>query len=69
MKEHGFQELFRKTMVIFIPLAVNRIDRLTSGLVILALTRSKSQKLTDQMMQRDIRKTYLCKVTGEFPTT
>ena len=55
---HGFPNL----------LNVNRLDRVTSGVVILARTKDAARQLTDQI-QGDgvVRKEYLAKVVGRFP--
>ncbi len=55
---HGFGNL----------LNVNRLDRVTSGIVILARNKSTARRLTDQI-QGDgaVRKEYLAKVVGCFP--
>ncbi|CAG8436998.1 10492_t:CDS:2 [Ambispora gerdemannii] len=55
--EHGFMNLF----------PVNRLDRLTSGVVILALNKSKAQELEKQMRDKTIKKEYICRVVGKFP--
>ncbi|KAG9290999.1 hypothetical protein G9A89_012871 [Geosiphon pyriformis] len=57
-REHGFVKLF----------PVNRLDRLTSGLMILALNKKKAHEYEQQMRARTIRKTYVCRVIGEFPS-
>ncbi|KAK9680810.1 DRAP deaminase [Basidiobolus ranarum] len=46
---------------------VNRLDRLTSGIVILALTRGKAQEMETLMQNREMYKEYVCQVIGEFP--
>jgi tRNA pseudouridine synthase 9 len=46
---------------------INRIDRLTSGIVILALDKETAISKCREMASRNITKTYLCKVIGEFP--
>ncbi|ORY00915.1 pseudouridine synthase [Basidiobolus meristosporus CBS 931.73] len=56
-KEKGFSNLY----------PVNRLDRLTSGIVILALTKGKAQELEALMHDRKMSKEYVCQVTGEFP--
>ncbi|KAI9335436.1 RNA pseudouridylate synthase domain-containing protein 2 [Zopfochytrium polystomum] len=56
--EHGFKAVF----------PANRLDRLTSGILLLALEKSKAAALTEEMVAKDVRKTYLCRVKGEFPT-
>lgn len=45
---------------------VNRIDRLTSGLVILAKTKEATAKMTKQIRERDVKKVYFARVKGEF---
>ncbi|KAJ1966547.1 DRAP deaminase [Dispira parvispora] len=57
-KEFGFKELS----------PVNRLDRLTSGIVILARTTAVAQVYKSQMADRVVRKEYICKVWGDFPT-
>ena len=46
---------------------INRIDRLTSGIVILAKTKESAQRKLLEMTQRQIQKRYLCRVWGDFP--
>ncbi|KAJ1976835.1 DRAP deaminase [Dimargaris verticillata] len=46
---------------------VNRLDRLTSGIVILAKNLATARQFETQMKGRTIFKTYLCKVKGSFP--
>ncbi|KAJ3187732.1 RNA pseudouridylate synthase domain containing protein 2 [Gaertneriomyces sp. JEL0708] len=46
---------------------VNRLDRLTSGLCLVALDKPTSVKLMHEFKSRTISKTYLCRVRGEFP--
>ncbi|GME74646.1 unnamed protein product [Ambrosiozyma monospora] len=45
----------------------NRLDRLTSGLMILAKSGKSAQKMVEQMRDREIHKQYIAKVIGEFP--
>ena len=47
---------------------VNRIDRLTSGLCLIAKTKGKAATLGEMMRQRNIKKTYLARVRGKFPS-
>ncbi|KAJ1973650.1 DRAP deaminase, partial [Dimargaris xerosporica] len=47
---------------------VNRLDRLTSGIVILAKNLATARQFETQMKGRTIFKTYLCKVKGSFPS-
>lgn len=46
---------------------INRIDRLTSGLVLIAKNRFTAQEKSKEMQSRNISKTYLCRVRGDFP--
>ncbi len=47
---------------------INRLDRLTSGLVLLAKTPAVAQQLGKCIMQRDsCQKVYLARVKGKFP--
>lgn len=46
---------------------VNRIDRLTSGLILIAKNKEKAAELSLLLMNRDISKTYLARVKGCFP--
>ena len=55
--EHGYSNLH----------PINRIDRLTSGIVMLALDKKTAISKCEEMSKRNISKTYVCKVIGEFP--
>lgn len=55
--EHGFGHLG----------IINRLDRLTSGVVMLSLDPRTASGLHGQMEAREYRKTYVCRVTGRFP--
>lgn len=46
---------------------VHRLDRATSGLMLLAHTKKMAQRLSAMFESRGIHKTYLAKVTGNFP--
>ncbi|KAI9100447.1 pseudouridine synthase [Phlyctochytrium arcticum] len=46
---------------------VNRLDRLTSGLCLVALTKERSTELMLMFQTRAVKKTYVCRVRGEFP--
>ncbi|ORX40227.1 pseudouridine synthase [Kockovaella imperatae] len=47
--------------------AVNRLDRLTSGLMILALSSKRSQTLALEFRDGNVKKEYIARVRGEFP--
>jgi RluA family pseudouridine synthase len=46
--------------------SINRLDRLTSGIMILAKNVEAARKLTSQMTERQVEKEYLAKVDGEL---
>eukprot|EP00127_Corallochytrium_limacisporum_P003480 Clim_evm108s149 gene=Clim_evmTU108s149 len=46
---------------------VHRLDRLTSGLMVLARNLPTAQMLTARIRERDVEKTYLALVDGDFP--
>ncbi|KAL5483010.1 hypothetical protein ACEPAI_8239 [Sanghuangporus weigelae] len=45
----------------------NRLDRLTSGLMIIPLSVERARLLTDEFMSGTIQKEYVARVRGEFP--
>lgn len=47
-------------------LTLHRLDRLTSGLVLLAKTKDSAKHITELFTQHKVRKTYLCRVRGDF---
>ena len=47
--------------------AVNRLDRLTSGLMILALSSKASRDLANEFQNREVKKEYVARVRGCFP--
>lgn len=47
-------------------IAVNRLDRLTSGIVLIALTKEKAVEMEVLLKGRAIFKEYLCRVKGNF---
>ncbi|KAI7199302.1 pseudouridine synthase [Hortaea werneckii] len=49
------------------PLPVNRLDRLTSGVMFIGKHKKAAEKLTDQLVGRTVRKEYVARVRGEFP--
>ncbi|KAK5109309.1 hypothetical protein LTR62_007183 [Meristemomyces frigidus] len=50
------------------PLPCNRLDRLTSGVMFIGKHKKAAEALTDQLMSRTVRKEYVARVRGEFPT-
>lgn len=53
-------------MRVFFP-AVHRLDRVTSGLLLLSLTRSNASVLSKEFSERSVTKTYVARVSGKFP--
>lgn len=48
-------------------IAVNRLDRLTSGLMILALSSPASRDLANEFQNKEVKKEYVARVRGKFP--
>ncbi|EQC37532.1 hypothetical protein, variant [Saprolegnia diclina VS20] len=46
---------------------VHRLDRLTSGLLVLAKSPEKAQTMSEQLVDRSMQKHYVAKVAGRFP--
>jgi 23S rRNA-/tRNA-specific pseudouridylate synthase len=49
------------------PAAANRLDRLTSGVMVVALSKKKSQDLGAAFQGGLVEKEYVARVVGEFP--
>jgi tRNA pseudouridine32 synthase/23S rRNA pseudouridine746 synthase/23S rRNA pseudouridine1911/1915/1917 synthase len=47
------------------PLSVHRIDKGTSGVLLVALTRARQSQLSQAFAQRDVRKFYVARVVGD----
>ncbi|WWD18341.1 hypothetical protein CI109_102791 [Kwoniella shandongensis] len=47
--------------------SVNRLDRLTSGLMILALSGKAASRLAKEFMEGKVKKEYVARVNGKFP--
>ncbi|XP_003418792.2 pseudouridylate synthase RPUSD2 [Loxodonta africana] len=56
-KEHQLQELH----------PLHRLDRLTSGVLMFAKTAAVSERIHEQVRDRQLEKEYVCRVEGEFP--
>ncbi|KAG8630867.1 hypothetical protein KVT40_000007 [Elsinoe batatas] len=52
----------------FDPLPCNRLDRLTSGIMFIAKHKDAAVRMTQQLTDRTVRKEYVCRVKGEFPS-
>ncbi|KAI9224175.1 pseudouridine synthase [Blastocladiella britannica] len=48
--------------------ALHRLDRLTSGVMLLCTDRARIRDLSDQFTKATVGKEYLCLVVGEFPS-
>ncbi|KIK97163.1 hypothetical protein PAXRUDRAFT_136871 [Paxillus rubicundulus Ve08.2h10] len=56
--EFGFEKVY----------TINRLDRLTSGLMIIPLNADVARSLTKEFMNGSVRKEYVARCKGEFPT-
>ena len=52
--------------IVVLNVAIHRLDRLTSGVLILAKSLEITQQLEHQIRERQLKKKYLCRVMGEF---
>lgn len=77
-KELGVSRLYRKChdpiyprvhffSYMGVPVAANRLDRPTSGLMLIGLNSERARQFESQMVQGKIQKEYVCRVVGEFP--
>lgn len=57
-KEYNFQDVK----------VVHRLDRLVSGVLMIALNSGRANMLENLIKNRDVQKEYVCRVVGEFPT-
>lgn len=46
---------------------VHRLDKLTSGLLLMAKNKTKAQELSAKIQDHNMKKTYLARVNGKFP--
>ena len=46
---------------------IYRLDRLTSGVLIMGKTARKTKELENQVLHRHVHKEYVARVIGEFP--
>ena len=51
----------------FNPLPVNRLDRLTSGVMFVGKTSKEAEALSEKLRGRTVRKEYIARVKGKFP--
>ncbi|KAI9498294.1 pseudouridine synthase [Zychaea mexicana] len=59
--------VMRKTLGIERLFPANRLDRPTSGLMLVGLNSEKARQLEAEMISGQIQKEYVCRVVGEFP--
>ncbi|KAN0066320.1 hypothetical protein ACQY0O_000414 [Thecaphora frezii] len=55
--EHGIPRIY----------TVNRLDRLTSGIMVCATTKEAATRISTQFHSGFVNKAYVCRVRGEFP--
>ena len=55
--EYGFKDVA----------AINRLDRLTSGVMLLGLNKVLAAEMHNVFLQRNVSKEYYCRVAGKFP--
>merc|ERR1719351_606549 len=48
---------------------IHRLDRLTSGLLLFGRNPKKAREMEQHIRTRQVRKSYVCRVEGEFPST
>ncbi|KAG8220523.1 pseudouridine synthase [Butyriboletus roseoflavus] len=64
---HSLVELLRYEFGFDRVYTINRLDRLTSGLMILPLNANLARSLTSEFMNGSVRKEYVARCKGEFP--
>ncbi|MBQ9431235.1 MAG: RluA family pseudouridine synthase [Kiritimatiellae bacterium] len=64
---HTLWALLKERQRIDTPVFVHRLDRETSGVVVVAKNATTARALSAQFERREIRKEYLAMVEGEFP--
>ncbi|KAK7472266.1 hypothetical protein VKT23_000387 [Stygiomarasmius scandens] len=57
MSDFGYEKVY----------TVNRLDRLTSGLMIIPTSAACARKITDEFVSGTVRKEYVARCKGEFP--
>lgn len=73
--EFGYEKIYSGFNRLVVPLAlnafslpaVNRLDRLTSGLMILGLSNKTASELSAEFRGGNIKKEYIARCKGEFP--
>jgi 23S rRNA-/tRNA-specific pseudouridylate synthase len=54
-------------MLIMLFIAINRLDRMTSGLMMIAKTSQRAAEIKKELRERTVEKEYVCRVIGLFP--
>ncbi|KAI5187449.1 hypothetical protein NEHOM01_2185 [Nematocida homosporus] len=65
--KNSLTEIVREQMGLEFISAINRLDRQTSGLVILAKSERAAAEYHQTLMEGVVAKWYVCRVSGEFP--
>ncbi|CAE6425854.1 unnamed protein product [Rhizoctonia solani] len=65
--KNSLVEILKRDFGIPIPYTVNRLDRLTSGCMIIALTPERARLLCNEFIAGVVRKEYIARCLGEFP--
>ena len=55
------------SVVIYFTAGIHRLDRLTSGIIILTKTEAKTKEMMELVKKRQLQKEYVCRVDGQFP--
>ncbi|KAI0264169.1 pseudouridine synthase [Gloeopeniophorella convolvens] len=56
-REFGYKKVY----------TVNRLDRLTSGMMILGLSSARAHVISQEFVQGEVKKEYIARCSGEFP--
>ncbi|CEH11695.1 RNA pseudouridylate synthases [Ceraceosorus bombacis] len=67
--KHTLLSMLQEALGLDLIYTSNRLDRLTSGIMILSLTRPAAQQLSMDMTQGLVRKAYVARARGKFPTS
>ncbi|EJD47007.1 pseudouridine synthase [Auricularia subglabra TFB-10046 SS5] len=65
--KNSLVEILKREHGIAKPYTVNRLDRLTSGLMIIATSPARARILCDEFLNKAIRKEYIARCRGCFP--
>lgn len=77
VNDFGFTKCYRKPELIHVLLhnhscasiiAINRLDRLTSGLMIIPLSAERAREITSEFAAGTVKKEYVARVRGRFPS-